>query len=94
MEEKTNRERRDVEFKVGDKVEMVTELPDEFKEWKPMEQPVRVCDSRMVLQNGKYRRQDKVVSEDRGNVVPLVGRLGRGKRTKKALKWQESFVMG
>nr|GEW43544.1 Ty3/gypsy retrotransposon protein [Tanacetum cinerariifolium] len=105
--------------------EMVTKLPDEFKEWKPMEQHVGVCDSRMVLQNGKYRRQvlvqwasrspeeaawewltdfqstyhtcnleDKVVSEDIRNVTPLVGRLGRGKRTKKALKWQESFVMG
>ncbi|GKG46314.1 ty3-gypsy retrotransposon protein, partial [Tanacetum coccineum] len=37
--------------------EMVTEFPDEFKEGKPMEQPVGVCDSQMVLQNGKYERQ-------------------------------------
>nr|GFA32022.1 chromo domain-containing protein [Tanacetum cinerariifolium] len=30
---------------------------DEFKEGQPMEQPVGVCDSRMVLQNRKYERQ-------------------------------------
>ncbi|GJZ28322.1 reverse transcriptase [Tanacetum coccineum] len=38
--------------------------------------------------------EDKVVSEDGGNVTPLVGHLGCGKWTKKAPKWQESFVMG
>ncbi|GJY91450.1 hypothetical protein Tco_0506646 [Tanacetum coccineum] len=41
----------------GTSSEMVTELPDEFKEGQPMEQPIRVYDSRMVLQNGKYQRQ-------------------------------------
>ncbi|GJW03015.1 ty3-gypsy retrotransposon protein [Tanacetum coccineum] len=42
----------------GTSSEMVTELPDEFKEGQPMEQqPVGVCNSRMVLQNGKYERQ-------------------------------------
>ncbi|GJR88694.1 ty3-gypsy retrotransposon protein [Tanacetum coccineum] len=109
----------------GTSSEMVTELPDGFKEGQLMEQPVGVYDSRMVLQNGKYERQvlvqwagrspeeetwewltdfqsayptcnleDKVVFKDGGNVTPLVGRLGRGKQTKKAPKWQESFVMG
>ncbi|GJX34451.1 ty3-gypsy retrotransposon protein [Tanacetum coccineum] len=109
----------------GTSSEMVTELPDEFKEGQPMEKTVGVCDSRMVLQNGKCERQvlvqwagrspeestrewltdfqsayptcnleDKVVSKDGGNVTPLVGCLGRGKWTKKAPKWQESFVIG
>ncbi|GJT85847.1 hypothetical protein Tco_1067564 [Tanacetum coccineum] len=47
MEEKANRTSS----------EMVTEFPDEFKEGQPMEQPVGVYDSRMVLQNGNYERQ-------------------------------------
>ncbi|GJW10469.1 ty3-gypsy retrotransposon protein [Tanacetum coccineum] len=152
MEEKANRKRINVEFKIVERIrkvayrlalpvtskihqvfhvsilklftgtssEMVMELLDEFKEWQPMEQPVGVCDLQIVLQNGKYERQvlvqwaeatwewltdfqsayptcnleDKVVSEDGGNVTPLVGCLGRGKRTKKAPKWQESFVIG
>ncbi|GJY31068.1 ty3-gypsy retrotransposon protein [Tanacetum coccineum] len=172
MEEKENHKRRDVEFKVGDKVfvklqpyqqitlakrltnklakrfygpyeiveriekvayrltlpvtrkihpifhvsilklftrtssKIVTELPDEFKEGQLMEQ-------HLVGWEGRYPEeatwewltdfqsaypicnlQDKVVSEDGGKVTPLVGRLGHGKRTKKAPKWQESFVVG
>ncbi|PWA58030.1 hypothetical protein CTI12_AA406450 [Artemisia annua] len=109
----------------GNGCEMVTPLPEEFMDEQPMEQPVRVCDSRMVLQNGKleqqvliqwssrspeeatwewlnefkatypaYNLEDKVVSEYGGNVTPLAGQLGRGKQTKKAPKWQDSFVMG
>ena len=105
----------------GNGSDMVAQLLEEFKERQPMEQPVGVCDSRMVMKNGKLEQQvlvqwtsrspeeatwewltefkatypacnleDKVVSEDGGNVMPL----GRGKRTKKAPKWQESFVMG
>ena len=41
-----------------------------------------------------YNLEDKVVSEDGGNVTPLADQLGRGKRTKKAPKWQDSFIMG
>nr|GEW41649.1 hypothetical protein [Tanacetum cinerariifolium] len=54
MEVKVNRNRRDVEFNVGDKIlklftgteaEIVTKLPEEFQEGQPLEQPVAICDS-------------------------------------------------
>ncbi|GJS99092.1 hypothetical protein Tco_0820262 [Tanacetum coccineum] len=45
-----------LKFFTGTSSEMVTELPDEFKEGQPTEQPVGICDSRMVLQNEKYER--------------------------------------
>ena len=41
----------------GNGSEMVTPLPEEFVDEQPMEQPVRICDSRMVLRNGKLERQ-------------------------------------
>ncbi|GJU59731.1 hypothetical protein Tco_1237497 [Tanacetum coccineum] len=34
------------------KKEVVTTLPEEFQEGQPMEQPLSICNSRMVLQNG------------------------------------------
>ncbi|GJS47940.1 ty3-gypsy retrotransposon protein [Tanacetum coccineum] len=37
--------------------EAVTELPEEVQDGRPREQPVAVCDSREVLQNGKAIRQ-------------------------------------
>ncbi|GJT00729.1 ty3-gypsy retrotransposon protein [Tanacetum coccineum] len=84
--------------------EMVTELPDEFKEGQLMEHPIGVCWSPedatwewLTDFQSAYpscNLEDTVVSEDGGNVTPLVGRLGRGKWTKKAPKWQESFVIG
>ena len=36
---------------------MMTPLTEEFVEGQPMEQPVGVCDFRMVLRNGKLERQ-------------------------------------
>ncbi|GJS47703.1 ty3-gypsy retrotransposon protein [Tanacetum coccineum] len=108
----------------GNDTERVAELPKEFQEGHPMEQPVAVCDSRMVLHNGKLTRQvlvqwagrspeeatwewlsdfqtiyptynleDKVISEEEGNVTPKVDQLGRGKRTKAAPAWHNEFVM-
>ncbi|GKA49073.1 hypothetical protein Tco_0742031 [Tanacetum coccineum] len=134
MEEKANRKRRNVEFKIVERIgkvayrlalpvtskihqvfhvsilnlftgtssEMVTELPDEFKEGQPMEQPAGRSPEEATWEwltdfQSAYptcNLEDKVVFKDGGNVTPLVGHLGRGKRTKKAPKWQESFVMG
>ncbi|GJW56811.1 retrovirus-related pol polyprotein from transposon TNT 1-94 [Tanacetum coccineum] len=137
MEEKANHKRRDVEFKVGDKVpyeiaERIEKVA--YRLALPVTSKIHPVFHVSILKlftgtsskmNGKYERQvlvqwvgqspeeatwewltdfqsayptcnlkDKVVSEDGGNVLPLVGRLGRGKRAKKAQKWQKSFAMG
>ncbi|GJX45785.1 ty3-gypsy retrotransposon protein [Tanacetum coccineum] len=41
----------------GNESAKVTELPEEFKDGHPMEQPEVVCDSRVVLSNGRPVRQ-------------------------------------
>nr|GFA87975.1 Ty3/gypsy retrotransposon protein [Tanacetum cinerariifolium] len=42
---------------LGKRDEAVTELREEVQDGRPREQPVAVCDSREVLQNGKAIRQ-------------------------------------
>ncbi|GJZ80854.1 ty3-gypsy retrotransposon protein [Tanacetum coccineum] len=88
MEEKENSKRRMLNLS-----KMVTELPDEFKKEQPMEQPVGEWLTDFQSAYPTCNLEDKVVSKDGGNVTPLVGRLDHGKWTKKAPKWQESFVM-
>ena len=41
-----------------------------------------------------HNLEDKVVFEDGGNDTPIAAQLGHGKRTKRAQKWQESFIVG
>nr|GEW37420.1 hypothetical protein [Tanacetum cinerariifolium] len=128
MEEKVNHKRRDVEFKVGDKVfvmlqpyrqttlvkRLSNKLAKRFYGSYEIVERVRKVAYRLALpvtsqspEEATWKwltdfksayptcnLEDKVVSEDRWNVTPLVGRLGHGTRTKKAPKWQESFVTG
>ncbi|GJS14247.1 hypothetical protein Tco_0408719 [Tanacetum coccineum] len=76
----------------GNGEEAVTELPEEFQEGQPLEKPMAICDSRLVLRNGSLVQQ--VIFKEGENVTPTVDGLGRGKRTKKAPGWQKEFVMG
>nr|GEZ29644.1 potassium transporter 5-like [Tanacetum cinerariifolium] len=58
--------------------EVVAELSEEEHEGHPLEQPLAICDSRLVLRNGLPTRQvlvqwvDKVIVEEEGNVTPTV----------------------
>ncbi|GJS14250.1 hypothetical protein Tco_0408722 [Tanacetum coccineum] len=76
----------------GNREEVVTEFPEEFQEGQPLEKPMAICDSRLVLRNGSLVQQ--VIFKEGENVTPTVDGLGRGKRTKKAPGWQKEFVMG
>ncbi|GKA28514.1 ty3-gypsy retrotransposon protein, partial [Tanacetum coccineum] len=37
--------------------EVVTEFPEEFQEGQPLEKPMAICDSRLVLRNGSLVQQ-------------------------------------
>ncbi|GJV23927.1 ty3-gypsy retrotransposon protein [Tanacetum coccineum] len=41
----------------GNREEAITELPEESHKGQPLEKPVAICDSRMVLQNGSLAQQ-------------------------------------
>nr|GEX32375.1 hypothetical protein [Tanacetum cinerariifolium] len=42
---------------LGNENEVITGLPEEFQEGRPMEQPLTICDLCMVLRNGKPKRR-------------------------------------
>nr|GEW05601.1 zinc finger, CCHC-type [Tanacetum cinerariifolium] len=52
MEMKANRKQREIEFNPGAGEEVVAELLEEEHEGHPLEQPLAICDSRLVLRNG------------------------------------------
>ncbi|GJZ67422.1 ty3-gypsy retrotransposon protein [Tanacetum coccineum] len=90
MKENANHKRRDVEFKNRKYERQV------LVQWEGRSPEEATWEWLTDFQSAypTCNHEDKVVSEDGGTVTPLVGRLGRGKRTKKAPKWQESFEMG
>ncbi|GKB48139.1 ty3-gypsy retrotransposon protein [Tanacetum coccineum] len=82
----------------------VSELPEVVEEGLPVEQPLAICGSRLVLKNGRTVKQylaaypaydlgDKVVSEGERNDTHGANKPGRTKRVSKASLWHKDFVM-
>ncbi|GJS49281.1 ty3-gypsy retrotransposon protein [Tanacetum coccineum] len=111
----------------GTEPEEVSNLPEDVYEGYPVEQPLSICDSQVVLKNGlparqvlvqwlgsspeeatwewltdfqaaypTYHLEDKVISEEEGNVTPTLEGIGRA-RTKRVTSipaWQKDYHMG
>ncbi|GKF30435.1 hypothetical protein Tco_0100233, partial [Tanacetum coccineum] len=80
--------------------ETVRELPKEFQNGQPMEQPLAgrsleeatwewLSDFQTTYLT--YNLGDKAISKEGRNGTPKVDRLGRGKRTKVAPGWHNAY---